>query len=47
MFFVRQILTCVTEKTDISRRDFVPNVTVIQLGEAEVQAVFLLRVMHM
>lgn len=43
MFFVRQILTCLTEKTDISLRDFVSNVTAIQLGEAEVQAVFIIK----
>ena len=43
MFFVRQILTCLTEKTDISQRDFVSNVTAIQLGEAEVQAVFIIK----
>jgi len=47
MFFVRQILTCLTEKTDISQRDFVSNVTAIQLGEAQIQAAPLLRAMHM
>lgn len=41
MFFVRRMLTCLTDKMDISQGVFVYDMTTIQLGETQIQAVLL------